>query len=202
MLLNPRWHAQRYRAVVAAALWVGVSSTTLSAGPGIDADLRVFLTQTIATTSSFDDRFDAQVWLVDMQQRLAPFVANPEERLELLIDVHQAATESGLPPELVLALIEVESNFDRFAVSRAGAQGYMQIMPFWRDEIGRPRDNLVNAKTNLSYGCRILQYYLEKESGNLHRALAAYNGSQGSRRYSDKVYRAWAQRWRTAPLNW
>ena len=202
MLLSPRCRAQRYRAFIATALWVAVSSTTLSAAPRADTDLRVFLTQTIAKASSFDDRFDAQVWLVDMQQRLAPFITNPEERLELLIDVHQAATESGLPPELVLALIEVESNFNRFAVSRAGAQGYMQVMPFWRDEIGRPQDNLVNAETNLSYGCRILQFYLEKESGDLHRALAAYNGSLGSRRYSDKVYRAWSQRWRTAPLKW
>lgn len=130
MLSKLCWHAHRYRVVTALVLWASVSPITLSATPRVDDDLRVFLTQTIAKASSFDDRFDAQVWLVDMQQRLAPFVANPEERLELLIDVHQAATESGLPPELVLALIEVESNFDRFALSRAGAQGYMQVMPF------------------------------------------------------------------------
>lgn len=188
--------------LMAVALFVNIKSTMLAATPSPDDDLRAFLQQTIASANSFDDRFAAQVWLVDMQQRLAPFVADPKERLELLKNIHQAATESNLPPELVLALIEVESHFDRFAVSRAGAQGYMQVMPFWRDEIGRPNDNLVNAKTNLSYGCRILQFYLQREAGNLHRALAAYNGSAGSRRYSDKVYRAWSQRWRTAQLQW
>jgi soluble lytic murein transglycosylase-like protein len=75
-------------------------------------------------------------------------------------------------------------------------------MPFWKDEIGRPSDNLTNNVTNLDYGCRILQFYLEREDGALHRALAAYNGSSGSRIYSDKVWAAWLQRWRTAPLDW
>ena len=108
----------------------------------------------------------------------------------------------GLPPELVLAVIEVESHFDRFAVSRVGAQGMMQVMPFWKDEIGRPDDNLTHNPTNLEYGCRILQFYLQRENGNLHRALARYNGSVGQRVYSDKVYRAWRNRWRTEPLAW
>lgn len=91
---------------------------------------------------------------------------------------------------------------DRFAVSRAGAQGYMQVMPFWKEEIGRSEDNLTDPVTNLRYGCRILQFYLERERGDLRRALAAYNGSLGSRRYSDKVYQAWLMRWRTVPLQW
>jgi soluble lytic murein transglycosylase-like protein len=78
----------------------------------------------------------------------------------------------------------------------------MQVMSFWKDEIGRPTDNLTDNRTNLDYGCRILEFYLEREGGALHRALAAYNGSSGSRRYSDKVYSAWRERWRTAPLDW
>jgi len=179
-------------------------STALADNPinRADTQLRSFLQQTIASADSFYDRFDAQVWLLTMQQRLALYMDNPEERLELLKQVHQAATEAELSPELVLAVIEVESHFDRFAVSPAGAQGYMQIMPFWRDEIGRPQDNLINSEINLRYGCRILQFYLKREAGNLHRALAAYNGSLGSRQYSGKVYRAWSQNWRLSPLDW
>jgi soluble lytic murein transglycosylase-like protein len=166
------------------------------------AELRHFLERTINSADSFQDRYDAEVWLVDMSARLSRFVGDPSARLEVLRQVHAAATRAGLPPELVLAVIEVESHFDRFAISRVGAQGMMQVMPFWKEEIGRPDDNLTDNLTNLEYGCRILQFYLEREEGHLHRALAAYNGSSGSRRYSDKVKRAWTTRWRTAPLNW
>jgi len=166
------------------------------------AALRRFLETTIAVSTSFDDRFAAEVWLVDMEARLAPFVPDAQRRLELLRQIHTAAMRADLPAELVLAVIEVESRFDRFAISRAGAQGLMQVMPFWKEEIGRPGDNLTQTDTNLDYGCRILQYYLEREDGALHRALAAYNGSSGSRRYSDKVKSAWRAHWRTAPLDW
>jgi soluble lytic murein transglycosylase-like protein len=164
--------------------------------------LRDFLEQTISGADSFEDRYDAEVWLVDMSARLARYVKDPQQRLELLRQIHAAATRADLPPELVLAVIEVESHFDRFAVSRVGAQGMMQVMPFWKDEIGRPDDNLTQNVTNFEYGCRILQFYLQRENGHLHRALARYNGSVGSRRYSNKVYRAWRNHWRTAPLNW
>ena len=166
------------------------------------AELRSFLVQTINGADSFEDRYDAEVWLVDMSARLERFVGNPEQRLALLQDVHFAATRAGLSPELVLAVIEVESHFDRFAISRVGAQGMMQVMPFWKDEIGRPDDNLTRQKTNFEYGCRILQFYMDRENGQLHKALAAYNGSSGSRVYSDKVYRAWRGHWRTESLDW
>ena len=188
--------------VAMAALLLLLSAQTFSAADEDKEALRQFLEHTIASTASFDDRFDAEVWLVDMQARLAAFIESPNERLQLLKQVHQTATASGITPELVLALIEVESTFDRFAVSRAGAQGYMQVMPFWKAEIGRSEDNLTDQATNLRYGCRILQFYLERERGDLRRALAAYNGSLGSRRYSDKVHRAWLMRWRTVPLQW
>ncbi len=166
------------------------------------AALRDFLEQTIADADSFVDRYDAEVWLLDMSGRLARFIEDPGHRLDLLRQIHAAASRADLPPELVLAVIEVESHFDRFAVSRVGAQGMMQVMPFWKGEIGRPRDNLTQNAVNLEYGCRILQFYLQREEGDLHRALAAYNGSVGSRRYSNKVYRAWSENWRTQPLNW
>jgi len=165
-------------------------------------ELRSFLEKTISSADSFADRYDAEVWLIDMSARLERFVKDPEYRLTLLQDIHFYATRAGLPPELVMAVIEVESHFDRFAVSRVGAQGMMQVMPFWKDEIGRPEDNLTLQKANLDYGCRILQFYLQRKDGDLHRALAAYNGSTGSRVYSDKVYRAWNKHWRTEPLDW
>jgi soluble lytic murein transglycosylase-like protein len=165
-------------------------------------ELRNFLEQTINTADSFEDRYDAEVWLIDMSARLERFVKDPEARLTLLQDIHFAATRAGVSPELAMAVIEVESHFDRFAVSRVGAQGMMQVMPFWKDEIGRPDDNLTLQKANLEYGCRILQFYLERKKGHLHEALAAYNGSTGSRVYSDKVYKAWYNHWRIEALDW
>jgi soluble lytic murein transglycosylase-like protein len=166
------------------------------------AELRDFLEQTIHGADSFKDRYDAEVWLVDMSSRLSRYVKDPQQRLDLLQGIHGAATQASVPPELVLAVIEVESHFDRFAISRVGAQGMMQVMPFWKDEIGRPEDNLTLNATNLEYGCRIMQFYIQRKNGNLHRAMAAYNGSTGSRVYSDKVYRAWRDHWRTEPLDW
>ncbi|MCK4711195.1 MAG: lytic transglycosylase domain-containing protein, partial [Gammaproteobacteria bacterium] len=138
-------------------------------------------------SDSFEDRFDAEVWLVDMSKRLKKLLPAKKERLELLKTVHQEATRSNIHPELVLAVIHIESHFDRFAISRAGAQGLMQVMPFWLKEIGHPDDNLVDLKTNLRMGCTILKYYLDKEKGDLVKGLARYNGSAGRRVYSDKV---------------
>ena len=159
-------------------------------------ELRTLLKKAIAESDGFRDRFAAEVWLVDMSRRLSKKVPDTRKRLALLKQIHYEATRADLYPELVLAVIEVESNFDRFAISRAGAQGLMQIMPFWLKEIGKPGDNLFNVRTNLRMGCTILKYYLEKEKGNLTRALARYNGSLGSHRYSSKVYKALDKRWR------
>ncbi|MEH6592507.1 MAG: transglycosylase SLT domain-containing protein [Halioglobus sp.] len=183
----------------------------IAAGAGVNAqpadelerdELRAFLADTIASADSFDDRYDAEVWLVDMSTRLTRFVKDPEQRISLLKNIHREATRANVSPELVLSVIEIESHFKRFAISPVGAQGMMQVMPFWKNEIGRPDDNLTNIDTNLEYGCRILQFYINKKDGNLHRALAAYNGSSGSRVYSDKVYRVWLNRWRTVNLDW
>ena len=113
----------------------------------------------------------------------------------MLKHIHQEATRVQLQPELVLALIEVESHFDSYAISKSGAQGMMQIMPFWLDEIGHPDDNLINMKTNLRMGCTILKYYMKMESNDLHKALARYNGSRGSKIYSNKVLTALHDRW-------
>ena len=164
--------------------------------------LSAYLNRALSADDGFEDRYAAEVWLVDMQQRLARFLADPAERLDLLTRVHQQASELNLPPELVLSVIEVESAFDRYAISRVGAQGLMQVMPFWKDEIGRSDDNLTDTPTNLRYGCHILRFYLDREDQNLSHALAAYNGSSGSLRYPNKVRAAWESHWRTAPLDW
>ena len=158
-------------------------------------ELRALLVQAINDSDSFDDRFDAEVWLLDMARRLKPLVPDAEERLEILRLTHREADRNGLQPELVLAVIQVESNFDRFAISRAGAQGLMQIMPFWLEEIGRPQDNLFHIRTNLRLGCTILRYYLDVEDGNLVRALARYNGSIGETWYPQRVLTALHDKW-------
>lgn len=166
-----------------------------------DPELRKFLQQTINQASSFKDRFDAEVWLVAMNGKMQAFKdLDNADRLRILKSVHQEATLAKLKPELVLAVIEVESRFDHFAVSRVGAQGLMQVMPFWKDEIGRPQDNLTSIETNIRYGCRILQYYLRREKGNVRYALARYNGSYGENWYAERVMNAWRDRWYSGML--
>jgi soluble lytic murein transglycosylase-like protein len=160
-----------------------------------DPELRAILKKTINDSDSFVDRFDAEVWLVDMSGRLSRKIPNGNKRLTLLKLIHREASRAGLEPELVLALIQVESNFDRFAISRVGAQGLMQVMPFWKNEIGRPQDNLTKNSVNLKYGCTILKHYIDIEHGNLTRALARYNGSLGKLRYPEKVLDIWQKYW-------
>jgi len=160
-----------------------------------DPELREALRIAANAADSFDDRFHAEVWLTDMSRRLAAQVDDPDERVRILTRVHYEATRVELPPELVLAVIEVESNFDRYAVSVAGALGLMQVMPFWRDEIGRPEDNLIRVETNLRYGCTILKFYLDKEGGDLRRALGRYNGSLGQRNYPNRVIEKLTEKW-------
>ncbi len=160
-----------------------------------DVELRALLEKAINDTSSFPGKFDAEVWLVDMSNRLSKRVKDATKRIELLKLVHQEATRAELEPELVLAVIQVESNFRKYAISRVGARGLMQIMPFWLDEIGHPDDDLFDIKTNLRFGCTILKHYLKREKGNLTRALGRYNGSLGSYRYPKKVYKAMDKHW-------
>lgn len=161
----------------------------------VDPELKAALMRTIAQAESFQDRFDAEVWLLDMSTRLAPYIKDENERLMLLRLVHQEARQAKLKPDLVIAVMHAESLFDRYALSSVGAQGVMQVMPFWKAELGRPEDNLIDLATNLRYGCAILKFYLDKEHGNLRRALARYNGSLGSSRYPDKVLDYWYTYW-------
>lgn len=172
-----------------------ITSHIAMAEQAVDVQLKQRLIVALSKHESFKDRFDAEVWLADMSNRLAKVLPDETERLELLRHIHKEAVRAELPPELVLAVIQVESNFDRFAISEAGARGLMQVMPFWLKELGRPNDNLFHVQTNLRFGCTILRYYLEMEKGNRTRALARYNGSLGSYRYPNLVYSALRNKW-------
>ncbi len=205
LLIKGGNNSQHCFAACALALTLSLSSTHANAaGMPRDeqerAEMRDFLKNAIRKSDSFADRFDAEVWLLDMSTRLAKFMPDPEERLELLRAVHREARRAELKPDLVLALIQVESRFDRYAVSRAGAQGLMQVMPFWKRDIGHPDDNLTNPDTNLWYGCQILKFYMRKENGNWMQALARYNGSYGKLWYPAKVMDAWRDRWYAGDL--
>jgi len=181
---------------VLVSFLIAFANANASETPLVDEELRAKLLQTIAEADSFEDKFDAEVWLVQKSAVLARFVENPDRRLHILKEVHKAAKLAKLPPEFVLAVIQIESAFDHYAVSRVGAQGMMQVMPFWKHEIGRDSDNLIDLKTNLQYGCTILKHYLDKEKGHWANALARYNGSYGRYTYSRKVIDAWSDYWR------
>jgi soluble lytic murein transglycosylase-like protein len=163
---------------------------------GADPELREILVDAVADADSFEDRFAAEVWLTDMSQRLARQVPNLDERLEILKIVHHEATRSDVAPELVLAVIDVESNFDRYAISSASALGLMQVMPFWVKEVGREDKNeLFDMRFNILLGCKILKYYLDMEKGDLVRGLGRYNGSLGKRWYADRVIDRLRSKW-------
>ena len=182
-------------ATIVSTLLLSLTLSTVAAQDGPDPELRQLLRAAASEADSFPDRFDAQVWLSDMSSRLERQVEDHEERIEILKRVHFEATRIDIAPELVLAVIDIESNFDRYAISVAGARGLMQIMPFWLDEIGRPHDNLLHINTNLRFGCTILKYYLDVEKGDLKRALGRYNGSLGKTKYPNMVLDKLRKKW-------
>ena len=147
------------------------------------------------SVSSFKTPMEAADWLGEMSRRLEKRIPDREYRIDLLRSVHYEATRAGLDPQLVLGLMQVESGFRKYAVSSAGARGYMQVMPFWVKIIGRPEDSLFDMRTSLRYGCTILRHYLDIEKGDLYRALGRYNGSLGKPEYPNMVRAAWQNQW-------
>lgn len=190
-LLKTMWRDCSH--LLISLLLLASGSLSFAQQDGIDPQLRQLLSRAFENSPSFVDEFDAQVWLVPRSTWLELYIDDPQERVDLLTAIHAAAVESNLDPDLVMSVIEIESGFDPFAISRSGAQGLMQVMPFWKNEIGRPEDNLTDINTNLRYGCAILAYYLNMESGDLEPALARYNGSYGQDWYSDRVLTALAK---------
>jgi len=139
---------------------------------------------------------EGRAWLSAMSQRLAKHMADQRTREDFLTTVQYEAKRAGLDPQMVLGLIEVESRFRKYAVSRAGARGYMQVMPFWVVLIGDADHDLFKLRTNLRYGCVVLRHYLDIEGGDIYRALGRYNGSLGGKSpYAVKVVQAWQERW-------
>ena len=189
-----------FRLVLILALLVPL---TASAGAQkyepLSESVRAALSRTISDQapprSSFLDSMEAIDWLSEMSIRLEKRIPDREGRLEFLRAVHYEATRAGLDPQLVLGLIQVESGFKKYAVSGAGARGFMQVMPFWIKVIGRGDDNLFHLRTNLRYGCTILRHYLDSEQGDLYRALGRYNGSLGQPQYPNLVRGAWDRHW-------
>lgn len=161
----------------------------------VQAVLQHAVSDQAAPKQAFATQQEADAWLNEMSGRLAKRIPDAEYRKDFLNTVHYEATRAGLNPHLVLGLIEIESGFRKYAVSSAGARGYMQVMPFWTKTLHAPNDNLFHLRTNLRYGCTILRYYLDIEKGNLYRTLGRYNGSLGKAAYPNLVKAAWHKHW-------
>ena len=189
------------RRLIAAFCMLGASAAYGGAqqyeplSASVQAALHKAVSDARPSVSSFKTPMEAADWLGEMSRRLEKRIPNREYRIDLLRSVHYEATRAGLDPQLVLGLMQVESGFRKYAVSSAGARGYMQVMPFWVKVIGRPEDSLFDLRTSLRYGCTILRHYLDIEKGDLYRALGRYNGSLGKPEYPNMVRAAWQNQW-------
>jgi soluble lytic murein transglycosylase-like protein len=191
-----------------------LAAAALAASPVVadgqrDPGLKKVIQAAIASRPCFDDKYDDVVWYTQMQPRVERRLQNKPADLRLGDDPGAAARrilqavhcESNKHimlrerPQLVLAVIDVESAFDPFAVSYAGAIGLMQVMPFWPRQLGLETKDLIDVELNIRMGTSILAYYMEREKGDYRRALARYNGSLGRRSYPDLVLSRLEKRW-------
>lgn len=179
---------------MALSLIVGMIATSPSSAQQTDPALVQALYQATRDIKEQATDLEALAWLSSMSERLEHRIPNPFYRVRLLNSVYAESSIAGLDPQLVLAVIDIESNFDRFALSRAGAQGLMQVMPFWKDVYASPEDDLYNPLISLRYGCTILRHYIDRHP-KLSDALAAYNGSLGRDTYPNKIMRRLKSRW-------
>jgi len=165
-----------------------------------DPELRAVIERAISQAECFTDRYDSAVWYKMMEPRLRKLVPREAERLDMLkviyCETHRVG-ETRLPAGLIMGLMSVESGFNRWAVSSAGAVGLMQVMPFWPERLGMRRYELTHIAPNIHMGCAILRFYLKYERNDVARALARYNGSVGRRDYPDLVISQWS-RWNGA----
>ena len=194
-----RGRGARLLCAALAASLLALSGTAV-ADQQRDPELKAVVQQAISQAECFTDHYDSAVWYKLMEPRMRPIVADQSERLDILKQVYCETHRVGqarLPPGLVMAVIAVESRFDRWAVSSSGAVGLMQVMPFWPEQLGMRRYELVHIGPNISMGCAILRFYLQYERNDVRKALARYNGSIGRRDYPDKVISQWT-RWNGA----
>ena len=189
---------RRYRERIVQASWLALALALapLPAHAGFQAEedlapaVAMLLSRAVSDRPVPDDyasRADVAQWVDEMSRRLSPRITDLAERRDLLATVHYEAIRAGLDPQLVLGVIHHESGFKKYAVSIADARGYMQVMPFWTKVIGTTQHNLFHLRTNLRYGCVILRHYLDRENGDLFRALGRYNGSLGRAEYPTAV---------------
>ena len=190
------------RVLLACAMTAGAPAAYAGAQmyEPLSASVRAALSKAVADQAvpylAFESESEARAWLTQMSARLAKRIPDQVQREELLVTVHYEAKRAGLDPQLVLGLIQVESAFRKYAVSHAGARGFMQVMPFWINVIGSGGDhNLFHMRTNLRFGCVILRHYIDLEKGDLYRALGRYNGSLGKPQYPNIVLAAWRGNW-------
>ena len=204
--MNPRQSLPSHLLSAALALSLMVSGAAVLAGNQKEEALadavRVALSRAITdprppalSFSSDEERQLLQRWFDMMSRRLHPRMPDAMVRSEFLQTLWYESRRAGLEPALVLGLIQVESGFRKYAISKAGARGYMQVMPFWTRTIGDGQPaKLFHMQTNLRYGCAILRMYIDMEHGNLFLALGRYNGSRGQPEYPNAVRAAW-KRW-------
>jgi len=187
-------------ALLAAAgpVWAGAQRYEPLAA-SVQAALHAAVADRVSPEPIFPDQGEKISWLAEMSRRLEKRIPDKQARLDFLKTVYYEAQRAGLDPQLVLGLIQVESGFKKYAVSPAGARGYMQVMPFWLKLIGNGDQNLFHLRTNLRFGCTILRHYLDIEKGNLYRALGRYNGSLGAPEYPNLVRAAWERHWNWSP---
>ena len=185
--------------ILLLAAWSASAFAGNQAYEALSAGVRAQLQQSVSDHSSpgmvFRTESEGVLWLADMSNRLKKRMPDEATRIDFLRTVQYEASRAGLDPQLVLGLIQVESGFRKYAVSSAGARGYMQVMPFWVSQIGTPDQDLFQLRTNLRYGCIILRHYLDIENGDLFRALGRYNGSLGLADYPERVRSAWHVDW-------
>ena len=188
------------RALLALAAALTFSAPAL-ADQQRDPELRAVVQGAIAEAECFEDKYDSQVWYTLMEPKLRRVVKDRADRLRILkaayCEAHRPDAQR-LPPGLIMAVIDVESRFERWAVSSAGAVGLMQVMPFWPEELGMRRHQLVEIESNMRMGCAILRHYLKRERNDVRKALARYNGSIGRREYPDLVIARWTRTWNFA----
>ncbi|HEX7558786.1 MAG TPA: transglycosylase SLT domain-containing protein [Usitatibacter sp.] len=183
-------------AAVAALAWPAASLAGAQQYEVLSASVRAALANAVNDRASVDmSDLDTRAWVRGMTRRVATRFPDEEAAREFLGLVRYEAMRAGLDPHLVLAVIDVESRFRKYAVSKSGARGLMQVMPFWVKQIGAPKDNLFQERINLRYGCTILRHYVDRERGNLANALGRYNGSLGQADYPNRVLRALKERW-------
>jgi soluble lytic murein transglycosylase-like protein len=186
----------RLAALAAAALFCGAARAGAQQYEVLTASVRATMASAVNDRASVDWKdLDTRAWVRAMTRRVISRFPDEESARQFLALVRYEAMRAGLDPHLVLAVIDVESHFRKYAVSKSGARGLMQVMPFWTEQIGAKADNLFTERTNLRYGCVILRHYLDRERGNLSNALARYNGSLGQPQYPSRVLRAWKERW-------